>query len=95
MDAIDHAVRDAASRSFMGFECKERSLACLALARGSGIPAELVVGVAHEPMRAHVWVEAQGRVISDDPEQHRLFEAVVRYGHQARLPQSAQRTGQR
>jgi hypothetical protein len=80
LDTIDHSVRQAASRSFIGVECKERSLVCLALARGSGIPAQLIVGVAHNPMQGHVWVEAQGRVISDDPDHYRSFEPVARYG---------------
>ena len=80
LDTIDHSVRQAAARSLFGVECKERSLVCLALARGSGIPAQLIVGVAHNPMQGHVWVEAQGRVISDDPDHYRSFEPVARYG---------------
>ncbi len=70
----------ATARSLIGLECKERSLVCLALARESGIPAQLIVGVAHDPMQGHIWVEAGGRVISDDPEHHRSFEPVARYG---------------
>lgn len=80
LEVIDQAVRQAASRSLMEVECKERSLVCLALARESGIPAQLIVGVTHNPMRGHVWVEAGGRVISDDPEHYRYFEPVARYG---------------
>jgi hypothetical protein len=80
LEAIDHGVRQAASRSLIGLECKERSLVCLALARESGIPAQLIVGVAHDPMQGHVWVEAGGRVIGDDPEHCRSFEPVARYG---------------
>lgn len=79
LEAIDHAVRQRASRSFIGVECKERSLACLALARENGIAAEMIVGVTHNPLQAHVWVEAGGRVISDNPEHCRPFEPVVRY----------------
>ena len=78
--AIDHAVRQAASRSLIGVECKERSLVCLALARQSGIRAQLIVGVSHNPMQGHVWVEAEGRIISDDPEHYRSFDPVARYG---------------
>ncbi|ETW95078.1 MAG: hypothetical protein ETSY1_32115 [Candidatus Entotheonella factor] len=78
--AIDHAVRQRASRSLIGVECKERSLACLALARESGIAAEMIVGVTHNPLQGHVWVEAGGRVISDNPEHCRPFEPVARYG---------------
>jgi Transglutaminase-like superfamily len=80
LEVIDHTVRQAASRSLIRLECKERSLVCLALARESGIPAQLIVGVAHDPMQGHVWVEAGGRVIGDDPEHCRSFEPVARYG---------------
>jgi hypothetical protein len=80
LDEIDHAVRQAASRSLIGMECKERSLVCLALAREGRIPAELIVGVSHDPMVGHVWVEAGGRVIGDDAEHHRSFEPIARYG---------------
>lgn len=80
LEAIDHAVRQRASRSFIGVECKERSLACLALAREHGIAAEMIVGVTHNPLQGHVWVEAGGRVISDNPEHCRPFEPVARYG---------------
>jgi hypothetical protein len=80
LDAIDHAVRHAASRSLFAFECKERSLACMALARERGILAQLIVGVSYDPMQGHVWVEAGGRVLGDDPEHHRSFDPVRRYG---------------
>jgi hypothetical protein len=80
LEAIDEAVRQAASRSLIGVECKERSLVCLALARRRGIRAHMIVGVSHNPMQGHVWVEAEGRVISDDPDHWRSFEPVARYG---------------
>ena len=80
LEAIDHAVRQRAARSFIGVECKERSLACLALARERGIAAEIIVGVTHNPFQGHVWVEAGDRVISDNPEHCRPFEPVARYG---------------
>jgi N-acetylglucosamine kinase-like BadF-type ATPase len=80
LQTIDHAVREAASRSLTGAECKERSLVCLALARESGICAQLIVGVAHDPMQGHVWVEADGHIISDDAEHPRAYEPVLRYG---------------
>jgi hypothetical protein len=77
---IDEAVRQIAASSVVGLECKERSLVCLALARERGIRAELVVGIAHDPMQGHVWVEAAGRVLGDDPEHYRSFDPVARYG---------------
>jgi hypothetical protein len=80
LEVIDLAVREAAARSLISVECKERALACLALTRESGIPAQLIVGVTHYPLQGHVWVEAAGRIISDNPEHCRRFELVARYG---------------
>ena len=80
LEAIDHEVRQATSRSLIGLDCKERSLVSLALVRESGIAAQLVVGFAHDPMQGHVWVEAAGQVVGDDPEHPLSFEPVVRYG---------------
>jgi hypothetical protein len=77
---IDEAVREIAAGSIVGLECKERSLVCLALARTHGVPAQLIVGIAHDPMQGHVWVEAAGRVLGDDPEHYRSFDPVARYG---------------
>lgn len=78
--AIDSAVRVHAARSFLHLECKERALACLAMARAARIRAELVVGLTYVPLESHVWVECGGRIISDHPEHCRPFEAVARYG---------------
>jgi hypothetical protein len=38
------------------------------------------VGVSQDPIQAHVWVEAGGRIIGNDPDHFRSFEPVVRYG---------------
>ena len=73
---IDDIVRAVASRSLLHHQCKERALACLALVREAGIGSELIIGLAYTPLRAHVWVEAEGRVISDDPEHCRAFEPI-------------------
>jgi hypothetical protein len=80
LEAIDLTVRKIAARSLLSVECKERALACLALARKNGIPAQLIVGVTHYPLQGHVWVESANRIISDNPEHCRLFEPVARYG---------------
>jgi hypothetical protein len=76
MDSIDKVVRDAAARSLLKFECKERALACVALGRRAGVYAELVLGVAFMPMRAHVWVESGDRIFSDDADHCREFEPI-------------------
>lgn len=79
LEVIDETVRLVAARSLAGHECKERALACLALARSSGVAAELVVGISEPPLRAHVWVEAGGTVVSDDADSCRRYDRVARY----------------
>jgi len=74
---IDEVVRDAATQSLLKYECKERALACLALGRHAGFHTEPVLGVAFNPMRAHVWVESGDRIFSDDPEHCRTFERIA------------------
>lgn len=80
LDAIDRDVRELAARSLLHHECKERGLACLAMARASGIAADLVIGLTYTPLAAHVWVECGARIISDLPEHCRPYEVVMRYG---------------
>jgi hypothetical protein len=80
LEAIDRVVRETAARSLLNLECKERAFACWALARERRIPAQLVVGVTHDPLHGHVWVESGETIISDDPEHCSHFEPVARYG---------------
>ncbi|MFL6246809.1 MAG: lasso peptide biosynthesis B2 protein [Thermoanaerobaculia bacterium] len=80
LDAIDHAVRDTAARSLLHHECKERGLACLAMARRAGVAADLLIGLTYTPLAAHVWVECGDRIISDLPEHCTPYERVMRYG---------------
>jgi hypothetical protein len=49
LDQIDHVVRDTAARSLLHHECKERGLACLAMARRAGVPADLLIGLTYSP----------------------------------------------
>lgn len=80
LDEIDRVVRDTAARSLLHHECKERGLACLAMARRAGIAADLLIGLTYSPIAAHVWVECGGRIISDLPEHCAPYEKVMRYG---------------
>jgi hypothetical protein len=48
--------------------CLQRSAAATKLLRRHGIPAEMVIGAKRMPLRAHAWVEVEGRVVSDKPE---------------------------
>jgi Transglutaminase-like superfamily/Coenzyme PQQ synthesis protein D (PqqD) len=80
LDLIDFVVRDTAARSLLHHECKERGLACLAMARRAGVAADLLIGLTYSPLAAHVWVECGGRIISDVPEHCTPYEKVMRYG---------------
>jgi Transglutaminase-like superfamily len=48
--------------------CLQRSAAATKLLRRHGIPAEMVIGAKRLPLRAHAWVEVEGRVVNDKPE---------------------------
>jgi hypothetical protein len=76
---LGQSVRRAATAGIVGYACKEYALATLALVREHGISAELVLGVRHLPLGAHVWVETSGHVVGDDPERCWQFEPVARY----------------
>ncbi len=79
LEAIDSVVRETTSRHFLNAQCKERGLACLALCRHEGFPAELVIGMTFAPLEGHVWVESAGRILSDDPEHCQPYEPIARY----------------
>jgi hypothetical protein len=73
------ALRERSRRSLLRPECKELSLACLAMARSGGLPAELVVGLRPVPLRAHAWVELHGRPLLDDAAALAQFAPLARY----------------
>ncbi len=75
---IDEAVRGAAARHMMNVDCKERALACFALARSAGLPATLVVGVDFYPLAGHSWCEIGHRVIGDEESHVRRFTPAFR-----------------
>ena len=77
--AIDATVRRvSANLPFLG-DCKERALACWALARREGCAASIVVGANPYPLSAHAWCEAGTEVIGDDAQVCRRFVPVFRY----------------
>jgi hypothetical protein len=76
--AIDAAVRAAAAHHPMNVDCKERALACFALARAAGLPATLVVGVDFYPLAGHSWCEIGDAVIGDEEAHCRRFTPAFR-----------------
>lgn len=79
LEEADQMVRAAAATSLVSVGCKERALAGFALARSAGYQPDLVVGLIYSPFAGHVWVEVDGKIITDDPEHCRPYEAVMRY----------------
>lgn len=81
LDATDRIVRDtAARRVLLPMVCKERAIAAHQMLRGfHGLPSVVVAGCQQHPFGAHAWVECDGRILTDDPEHCRTFEAVARY----------------
>ncbi len=77
---IDRLVREAAARALLRHECKERALACLALARTLGFEAHLVLGLAYVPLAAHVWAESGDHLLGDETGGGQLYDRVARYG---------------
>lgn len=48
--------------------CLQRSAVAVTLLRRYGIAAEMVIGAQRLPLKAHAWVEVDGRVVNDKPE---------------------------
>jgi hypothetical protein len=47
--------------------CLQRSAATACLLRNFGVPAQMIIGVQQIPVKAHAWVEVNGRVVNDKP----------------------------
>jgi hypothetical protein len=65
VDSIARAVAGAAARLPLQASCLEQGIALVLLLAIARHPARLVVGVSREEssIRAHAWVESEGRVI--------------------------------
>lgn len=48
--------------------CLQRSSVAVKLLRRYGVHAEMVIGAQRLPLKAHAWVEVNGRVVNDKPE---------------------------
>jgi Transglutaminase-like superfamily len=48
--------------------CLQRSAVATTLLRRYGIHAEMVIGAQRLPLKAHAWVEVDGKVVNDKPE---------------------------
>ena len=86
------SVEAAGRRLLSRNPCLPKALAVLTLFRRAGIDAELRLGVAREgedPMRAHAWVESEGKVVigGDVPlEEYTPLPALDRIASGRRMP---------
>lgn len=76
---IDEAVCTAAAWNPFGVACKERALACWALARSAGLPAALVIGIELYPLTGHCWCEAGPWIVSDHADNCASYIPALRY----------------
>jgi transglutaminase superfamily protein len=65
LDAIDSVVTRAISRHPLTVGCKERALCCWVLARASGIPASVLLGIDLFPFGLHCWCEYRSHILAD------------------------------
>jgi len=70
---IDRAYRQAAMILSAHDQCLPTALSLASWLIALGIRPDLVLGVKLNPFEAHSWVEVDGMVIADDPDQVRPF----------------------
>ena len=58
--------------------CLQRSAATVCLLRSHGVNAELVIGTQQLPLKAHAWVEVEGRVVNDKPYTQEMYAVLDR-----------------
>jgi len=77
---LDAVVRTVGAEHLLNVDCKERALACWAMLRAEGLPAEIVIGVDLFPFASHCWCELDGAILSDFVDRCERFTPVQRYG---------------
>lgn len=58
--------------------CLQRSAATACLLKHHGIHAQMVIGVQQTPLKAHAWVEVDGRVVNDRPYVPEMYAVLDR-----------------
>ncbi len=64
-ELICNAVDRACIWYFKEVKCLQRSSVTAILLRRYGIQSEMVIGAQRLPVKAHAWVEVEGRVVTD------------------------------
>jgi hypothetical protein len=58
--------------------CLQRSAATVCLLKRYGLAAELVIGAQQVPLKAHAWVEVEGRVVNDQADLREVYAVLDR-----------------
>lgn len=58
--------------------CLQRSAAATCLLKRYGVPARMVLGAQQMPLKAHAWVEVDGRVVNDKPYMREMYAVLDR-----------------
>ncbi|HEY9697851.1 MAG TPA: lasso peptide biosynthesis B2 protein [Trichocoleus sp.] len=77
---VDQTIRQTASQHFLAIACKERALVGYCILRGVyRLPAILILGVDHHPFQLHMWVECNGKIVTDDAAHCAAFTPIAQY----------------
>jgi hypothetical protein len=58
--------------------CLQRSAATACLLKKYGLRAQMVIGAQQMPIKAHAWVEVDGRVVNDKPYTSEIYTVLDR-----------------
>jgi hypothetical protein len=58
--------------------CLQRSAATACLLKQYGVLAQMVIGAQQIPLKAHAWVEVDGRVVNDKPYTPEMYAVLDR-----------------
>jgi hypothetical protein len=73
-DAVDAACAGYLHQVY----CLQSAAAAVCLARLSGLPARLVIGIRRPPFAAHAWVEIDGQVVMNDRPELSRYHIIAR-----------------
>jgi hypothetical protein len=78
IDSVCSAVDMACIWYWKEVHCLQRSAATACLLREHGVSAQMVIGSQHRPLKAHAWVEVEGRVVNDKPYMAEMYSVLDR-----------------
>jgi len=56
--------------------CLQRSAATACLLKQHGVAAQMMIGAQQMPLKAHAWVEVDGRVVNDKPYMREIYAVL-------------------